>query len=86
MTTIETTEFYKIADKAKVFGAEIPNASIHKTLDAMLSLTDVEFRMWLVNCKTFENFDPSHFKGLEAAYIATGKWALPDSGTEEPRK
>ncbi|MCK9599418.1 MAG: hypothetical protein M0R06_10280 [Sphaerochaeta sp.] len=41
---------------------------------AARTLTPVEFRMWINACEKFGSFDPSHFAGQEAQFIATGKW------------
>lgn len=60
--------------KKEKFGEVNVNASIDNIILAMNRLTDVEFRMWIENCKTYPNFHPSHFEGLEESFIKTGKW------------
>ena len=60
--------------KKEKFGEEIINANINNITLAMNRLTDVEFRMWIENCKIYPNFHPSHFEGLEESFIKTGKW------------
>lgn len=60
--------------KEEKFGGEIVNASINNINLATDRLTDVEFRMWIENCKIYPNFHPSHFEGLEESFIKTGKW------------
>ena len=70
----KVAEFDRITHKLQTFGSAQVNANLHKTLEAMTTLTDVEFRMWVNNCQKYDNFDTSHFKGLEQAFITTGKW------------
>jgi len=50
------------------------NATISNIIYAICKLTAVEFRMWIEACKKYENFDPTHFEGLEEQFIKTGKW------------
>jgi hypothetical protein len=50
------------------------NASLGHVIYALSKLTAIEFRMWIEACKTYENFDPTHFEGLEEQFIKTGKW------------
>lgn len=65
------------ASNKETFGEEMINARFNTTFEAFEILTKVECRMWIENCKTYENFHPSHFEGLEEAFIKTGKWELP---------
>jgi len=67
-----------LTENRKTFGGEIINARLGTIFEALAILTRVECRMWIENCKVYENFHPSHFAGLEEAYINTGKWTLPD--------
>lgn len=49
-------------------------ATVGNILTALQTLTPVEFRLWAAHCETFDNFHPSHFAGVEAKFIKTGKW------------
>ena len=53
---------------------ETINASLSNIIYALCKLTAVEFRMWVNACKTYKNFDPTHFEGLEEQFVKTGKW------------
>jgi len=66
-----------LADNKEIFKDEIVNASVGTIFEAFGILTKVECRMWIENCKTYEDFHPSHFEGLEEEFIKTGKWKLP---------
>jgi len=67
-----------LAENKETFKEEIINARVDTIFEALGILTKVECRMWIENCKVYENFHPSHFAGLEEAYIKTGKWRLPE--------
>ena len=57
-------------------GHETINATLTNIMVAATSLTLVEFRMWIEQCKTFPNTHPSHYIDLEKLFVATGSWEL----------
>ena len=61
-------------------GQEIIKASLGKIVWAMENLTLVEFRMWLIKCKTSSNTLPANFFKAEERFIKTGAW---DIGTDD---
>jgi len=76
MTTNEAKvqEWEAINRKLALYREEAPKANLRAILEAMTTLTDIEFRMWLNACEKFGSFDPSHFKGQEEQFIRTGTW------------
>ena len=66
-----------LTENKKIFSGEIINARLGTVFEGLAILTKVECRMWIENCKTYEDFHPSHFAGLEKEFIKTGKWKQP---------
>jgi len=58
----------------ELYKGETIKATWGQIVKASETLKPVEFRMWLNACEKFGSFDPSHFQGQEAQFIATGKW------------
>ena len=74
MKAIDNQGLERINHKLTLFREANPKADIRNTLEAMTTLTDIEFRMWLNACEKFGSFDPSHFQGQEEQFLRTGKW------------
>jgi hypothetical protein len=50
------------------------NATLGQIHEASIKLTNIEFRTWVSKCEVFGSFDVSHFQGMEADFLSTGKW------------